>query len=85
MTELRSRGTCRTAFALFVFVALYGGVPTQVQATLGPTLSNDTVAYRWAPAEQGGILVISPLFRPMTSLKHSGPLCSTMCRFTVGP
>ena len=57
MTEVRSRGTCSTVFALFMFVALYGGVPTEVQAALGPTLSHDTVVYCWAPAKQGGGLI----------------------------
>ena len=57
MTAVSSRGTCSTVFALFVFVALYGWVPIEAQAALGPTLSNDTVVYRWAPAEQGGGLI----------------------------
>ena len=57
MTAVSSRVTCSTVFALFVPLVLCGWGPGEVQAALGPTLSNDTVAYHWAPAEQGGGLI----------------------------
>ena len=57
MIEINSRVTYSTVFALFVILALCGWGPVEVQAALGPTLSSDTVVYRWAPPEEGGGLI----------------------------
>ena len=57
MTEKKSRVTYSTIFALCVILGLCGWGTVEVQAALGPTLSSDTVVYRWAPPEEGGGLI----------------------------
>ncbi|MFM1551130.1 MAG: hypothetical protein ACKJSG_17120, partial [Lentisphaeria bacterium] len=57
MTEKKSRVTYSTIFALCVVLGLCGWGTVEVQAALGPTLSSDTVVYRWAPPEEGGGLI----------------------------